>query len=59
VNRVAAPDRLGRRLAESDVTDLAFLDQLGHCADGLLDRHVRVDAVLVVEVDVVGSEPPE
>ena len=31
--------------------------QLGQRADGLLDRRVRVDAVLVVEVDVVGAEP--
>ena len=32
-------------------------DELGHRADGLLDRHRRVDAVLVVEVDVVDAEP--
>ena len=35
---------------------LPSLDQLGHRADRLLDRHVGVDAVLVVEVDVVGAE---
>ena len=35
---------------------LPSCDQLGHRADGLLDRHVGVDAVLVVEVDVVGAE---
>ena len=45
----------GRRLAESpSEADLARLDELGHRADGLLDRRVGVDAVLVVEVDVVG-----
>ena len=37
--------------------DLAGLDELGHRADGLLDRHGLVDAVLVVEVDVVDAEP--
>lgn len=38
---------------------LAFGDQFGQRADGLLDGRVRVDAVLVVEVDVVGAEPLE
>ena len=37
--------------------DLALGDQLGQRADGVLDRRVRVDAVLVVEVDAVGAEP--
>ena len=41
------------------MTDLALRDQLGHGADGLLDGRVGVDAVLVVEVDVVGAEPLE
>ena len=39
-----------------EVADLAGLDELGHRADGLLDRDVLVDAVLVVEVDVVDAE---
>jgi hypothetical protein len=38
------------------VADLAVLDEVGECADGVLDRCARVDAVLVVEVDVVGAE---
>jgi hypothetical protein len=38
---------------------LALGDELGERADRLLDRDVRVDAVLVVEVDVVGAEPGE
>ena len=41
VDGVRAPDRLGRRLAEPEVEDLALLHELGHRADGLLDRHVR------------------
>src|SRR5262249_53700177 len=28
----------------------------GHGADGLLDRHLRIDAVLVIEVDVIRSQ---
>ena len=37
---------------------LARLDEFGHRADRLLDGHLGVDPVLVVEVDVVHAEPP-
>ena len=30
--------------------------EVGHRADGVLDRRVRIDAVLVVQVDVVDAE---
>ena len=39
--------------------DLALRDELLDRAGDLLDRHVRVDAVLVEEVDVVGPQPLE
>jgi hypothetical protein len=57
VHRVRAADRLRRGLGEPEVADLALLDELRHRADRLLDRTVSVDAVLVVEVDVVDAEP--
>ena len=38
------------------MADLALGDQLGHRADGVLDRGVRVDPMLVVEVDVVSAQ---
>jgi hypothetical protein len=56
VHGVRAAQRLGSGLAQAEVADLALRDQLGHRPDGLLDRRVDVDAVLVVEVDVVGAE---
>ena len=59
VDRVRAADRLGRRLRQPEEADLAGVDQLGHRADGLLDRHPGVDPVLVVEVDVVDGEAPQ
>jgi hypothetical protein len=46
-------------LGQADVADLALGDQLGQRADGVLDRRVRVDAVLVVQVDVVGAQPAQ
>ena len=57
VDGVGAADRVRPGLGQADVADLALGDELGQGADGVLDRRVRVDAVLVVEVDVVGAEP--
>jgi hypothetical protein len=57
VHGVRAADRLGGGLGEADVQDLALLHELGHRTDGLLDLDVRVDAVLVVEVDAIRFEP--
>jgi hypothetical protein len=41
------------------VPDRAFLDQILHRPRHVFDRHVRIDAVLVVEVDAVGLQPRE
>ena len=57
VHGVGPADGGRRGLGEPEVADLAGLHQLGHRADGLLDRDRLVDAVLVVEVDVVDAEP--
>ena len=38
---------LGRGLGQAEVLDLALLDELGHRANGLLDRNLVVDTVLV------------
>ena len=59
VHGAGAAQRLGARLGQPEVADLALLHELGHRADGLLDRRVGVDAVLVVEVDVVDAEAPQ
>src|SRR5437588_12863627 len=56
---VRALDRLWRSFAQSDVAHLPVLDELAHRSYCLLDRHVRIDPVLVVEVDVVGPQAPQ
>jgi len=38
---------------------LARVDQLLHRARHVLDRHLRVDPMLVEQVDGVGLEPPQ
>ena len=56
---MGAADGLDARLGEAEVLDLALLDQLLDGAGDLLDRDVRVDAVLVEQVDPVGPQPPQ
>ena len=53
---VGPADGGGRCLGQAEVADLAGLHELRHGADGVLDRHALVDAVLVVKVDVVDTE---
>ena len=56
---VSMPDLVGRGFTDAQVADLPGGHGLGHGADGLLDRHRRVDAVEVVQVDAIGSEPAQ
>ena len=59
MGRVRPPDRLRRCFGQAEVAHLPLLDQLGHRADRLLDRHARIDAMLVEEVDVPDPETLE
>ena len=59
VHRGGAADRVGADLGQADVAHVAGLHQLGDGADGLLDRHLRVDAGRPVDVDVLGAQPPQ
>jgi hypothetical protein len=47
------------RFGKAEVADFAHLDQRGHGTDSLLDRNLRIDAVLIVEIDDVDLEPLE
>src|SRR5712692_5461091 len=49
-------ERIRSRFGKPDVADLARLHEPRHRADRLLDRHVGVDAVQVVEVDGLDAE---
>src|SRR5215472_3976545 len=48
--------RLRARFGESEMAHLAFFHELSHRADGFFDRSVGIDAVLVVEIDVINAE---
>src|SRR3984893_9825813 len=56
---VPPPDGLGRRLRQSEKADLPALDEPRHAAHGVLDGHLRIDPVLVVEVDHVHAQALE
>src|SRR2546425_8776474 len=57
MHSVGAADRGGTGLGQPDVADLAFGDQLAESASGVFDGRVRIDSVLVVQIDVVGAQP--
>ena len=56
---MGAADGVGGGLGQAEVLDLAGVDQVLDRAGDLLDRHVGVDPVLVVQVDRVDPEPPQ
>jgi hypothetical protein len=59
VNGMRPAQHVGPRLGEAEVPDVAGLDHLLDGPDRLLDRHGRIDARRLVEVDIVGAEPPQ
>ena len=54
---VTAPQRIGRDFGEADRADRARFDEARQFADRLLDRNRFVDAMHIIEVNVVDAEP--
>jgi hypothetical protein len=54
---VSAADRGETGLRQPDVAHFARGDELRQGADGVLDGRLRIDAVLVVQIDVIGAQP--
>src|SRR5271168_378523 len=54
-----AANRRGRGLGQAEIPHFAFLDQLRHRADGVFDRRVGIDAMLIEKIDRVDAEPLE
>src|SRR5262249_55244776 len=52
-----ARQRFGPDFGETDPAHLAGAYEVGHRADRFLDRHARIDAVQVVEIDRIDAEP--
>ena len=53
---MGAAQRVQPHLGQAPVQDLAFGHQVLHRTGDILDRHLRVDAVLVEEIDAVGAQ---
>jgi hypothetical protein len=56
LNGVCAADRLHAGFGQPEVLDLAFANQVLQRTRDVLDRDVRVHAVLIEEIDAVGPE---
>src|SRR5437764_12214889 len=54
---MSAAQRRRGRFGDAEVTHLARGDEFAHRAPRFFDRHTRVDAVLVIEVDAIDAEP--
>src|SRR5436190_8133171 len=59
MNLHSSSQRLRSRFREPDMADFAFLHELRHCAYGLFNWRIRIDAMLVVQVDTVYTEAPQ
>ena len=56
MRQMRAAKRLGACFRQPEKTHLAFLHELRHRADAVLDRHLWIHAVQVVQVDDVDTE---
>src|ERR1700733_74574 len=56
---VRAADGLRARFADAQRAHFALLHELRHGADRILDRHIRIDAVLVIKIDYIDAEALE
>src|SRR2546427_9448916 len=56
---VRAPEGAAARLGKREIAHLALVDQLFHCAHGILDRHPGVDAMQPVDIDHFHAEALE
>ena len=53
---VCATDRLHPCFRKSEVPDLTFLNQVLHRAGHIFDWYVRIDAMLIKQIDAIGLE---
>ena len=56
---MGAAQGLEPHLAKASVQHFTFVHERGHDLGDALDGDVRIDAVLIEQVDPIGIEPPE
>ena len=57
--RMGTAKGLRARFRETPVKELALGHQILDRAGDILDRHLRIDTVLIDEVDTIGSQAPQ
>ena len=56
MHRMRPADGIGADLRQADVPDVTGLHHLGDGADGILDRHVRIEPRRTIDVDIIGTQ---
>jgi hypothetical protein len=56
MDRMGATERLRARLGKAEMLDLACRDEVFHRACHIFDRYIRVNAMLVIQIDNVGFQ---
>src|SRR5437773_37519 len=59
MDAMGAADRFGSGFGQAKKTDLACAHEFSHCADGLLNGRVRINPMLIVEIDALNIEPAQ
>ena len=54
-----APDRCRASFGQTEMLDLAFGDEVPHRTGNILDRHRRIDPVLIEQVEAIDPQPPK
>ena len=54
-----APHRVEPGFRHAEMPDLALGNQIADRARDILDRHIGIDPVLIIEVDMIGPQPLE
>src|SRR6266567_4618453 len=59
MHRMRASDTIGAGFGQSEITQLAGANQLRHRAYGFFDRRLRIDPMLIIEIDAINAEPAQ
>src|SRR5947207_3552296 len=54
-----ASDGIGAVFGQTEITYLAGANQLRHRAYGFFDRRLRIDPMLIIEIDAINAEPAQ
>src|SRR6476646_12169831 len=59
MRRMDPPDGLRRGFGEAEVEDFSLVLEARHLPDRILDWHIGIDAVLIIEIDRIDPKPLE